>query len=175
MFHRKVKVTHTMASDASYIPSFAGEIQILGKVNFSIDSNPDEATLQFNLSCFSIGGPATTVSWSRDSETLTEGTRTVLDNAETAQYTHTLTLTGRMEGLYTCSVANEISNVSAELNVTGKAEHSFFVFEFFVPLTINHFILCIGNSAVLCGIRGINRDVIFQPHTILKNYVPINP
>ena len=139
IFHRKVKVTHTMASDASYIPSFAGEIQILGKVNFSIDSNPDESTLQFSLSCVSIGGPATTVTWSRYSETLTEGTRTVLDNAETAQYTHTLTLTGRMEGLYTCSVANEISNVSAELNVTGKAEHSFFVFEIFVPLTVNHF------------------------------------
>ena len=119
-----------MASDASFFSSFAGEIQILGKVNFSLDSNPDESTLQFSLSCVSIGGPATTVTWSRNSETLTEGTRTVLDNTETAQYTHVLTLTGRMEGLYTCSVANEISNVSAELNVTGKAEHSFLSLKF---------------------------------------------
>ena len=31
---------------------------------------------------------------------------TVLNDATTAQYTHTLTVTRRLEGLYTCTVAN---------------------------------------------------------------------
>ena len=68
----------------------------------------DQAS-QFTLACISTGGPATTVSWTRDSTTvITEGnTETVLNDPVTAQYTHTLTLTGRLPGLYTCTVAND--------------------------------------------------------------------
>ena len=104
----------------SCISSLVGLIQIYGNVTFTLDSNTNEATPQFRLSCMSTGGPATTVTWSRDSETLSKGTETVLNDATTAQYTHTLTVTGKLEGLYSCSVANEISNDSARLNVTGK-------------------------------------------------------
>ena len=91
-------------------------------MTFVLDSNPNEATPQFRLGCISTGGPATTVTWSRDSETLSQETESVLNDATTAQYTHTLTVTGKLEGLYACSVANEISNDSAQLNVTGKVE-----------------------------------------------------
>ena len=67
------------------------------------------------LTCISTGGPATTVTWTRDSVTVTEGTETVLDDPVTAQYTHTLTVTGRLIGLYTCTVANsKPSNDSAD-------------------------------------------------------------
>ena len=63
-----------------------GDITIMGnQVTFDSD--------QLTLTCISTGGPATTVTWIRDSTTLTEGTHTVLDNPETAQYTHTLTVT----------------------------------------------------------------------------------
>ena len=55
---------------------------------------------QMTLTCISTGGPATTVTWTRDSITVTEGTETVLDDLETAQYTHTLTVT--TGGEYTC-------------------------------------------------------------------------
>ena len=68
--------------------------------------NHNGATLQFTLTCISTGGPATTVTWTRDSTTVTEGTETVLDDPVTAQYTHTLTVTGRLPGLYTCTVEN---------------------------------------------------------------------
>ena len=61
---------------------------------------------QFILTCISTGGPATTVTWTRDSVTVTEGNKTVLDDPVTAQYTHTLNVTGRLGGLYTCTVAN---------------------------------------------------------------------
>ena len=59
---------------------------------------------QMTLTCISTGGPATTVTWTRDSTTVTEGTETVLDDPVTAQYTHTLTVT--TGGEYTCTVSN---------------------------------------------------------------------
>ena len=69
----------------------------------------------------STGGPATTVTWTRDSDTVTEGTETVLDDPVTAQYTHNLTVTGRRGGLYTCTVANnKPSQDSAQLHVQGN-------------------------------------------------------
>ena len=63
------------------------------------------ASPQFTLTCISTGGPATTVSWTRDNELVTgEQNATVLNDAKTARYTHTLTVT--TAGVYTCTVAN---------------------------------------------------------------------
>ncbi|CAI8054876.1 hypothetical protein GBAR_LOCUS29939, partial [Geodia barretti] len=57
--------------------------------------------------CISTGGPATTVTWTRDSTTVTQGTaETVLNDPVNAQYTHTLTVTGTLGGNYTCTVSN---------------------------------------------------------------------
>ena len=88
-------------------------------MTLTVDSNG--ASPQFTLTCNSTGGPATTVSWTRDSTTvITEGTDTVLNDPVTAQYTHTLTETGRLEKLYTCTVANnKPSNVSASYMLKG--------------------------------------------------------
>ena len=73
---------------------------------------------QFTLTCISTDGPATTVTWTRDSETVTEGTETVLDDPVTAHYTHTLT--GSTAGVHTCTVANDKpSSVSEHLDVQG--------------------------------------------------------
>ena len=89
-------------------------------MTFTVDSDLNGASPQFTLTCISTGGPATTVTWTRDSDTVTEGTETVLDDRVTAQYNHTLTVTGRLGGLYTCTVANDKpSNDSAQLNVLG--------------------------------------------------------
>ena len=76
-------------------------------MTLTVDSDLNGASPQFTLTCISTGGPATTVTWTRDSDTVTEGTETVLDDPVTAQYTHTLTVTGRLGGLYTCTVAND--------------------------------------------------------------------
>ena len=85
-----------------------------------MDSDLNEASPQFTLTCISTGGPATTVTWTRDSVTVTEGTETVLDNRTTSQYTHTLTVTGRLGGLHTCTVANNRpSSASASYTVPG--------------------------------------------------------
>ena len=73
---------------------------------------------QMTLTCISTGGPATTVTWTRDSTTVTEGTETVLDDPVTAQYTHTLTVT--TGGEYTCTVSNnKPSSDSASITVPG--------------------------------------------------------
>ena len=90
---------------------------IPGNITLTADSRDSH---QFTFICISTGGPATTVTWTRDSVTVTEGTETVLDDPVTAQYAHTLTVTGRLEGLYTCTVANEKpSNDLQQLNVLG--------------------------------------------------------
>ena len=98
---------------------FVGDISLSDTIEFtSID---EDSTPQFTLACNSTGRPATTVTWTRDSVTITAVTETTLDNSITAQYTHTLTMTGRLGGLYTCTVANnKPSNDSSSLRVKGK-------------------------------------------------------
>ena len=89
-------------------------------MTLTVDSDLNGPSPQFTLTCISTGGPATTVTWTRDSVTVTEGTETVLDDPVTAQYTHTLTVTGRLGGLYTCTVANDKpSSFSASYTTEG--------------------------------------------------------
>ena len=88
----------------------------------TVDSDLNGASSQFTLTCISTGGPATTVTWTRDSVTITEGTTTVLNDPVTAQYTHTLTITSG--GEYTCTVANnKPSTASATITVPGMYYH----------------------------------------------------
>ena len=79
------------------------------------------ASPQFTLTCISTGGPATTVSWIRNGFDITgEQNETVLNDTETANYTHTLTVTGRVGGDYTCTVSNnKPSSNSEQLYVQG--------------------------------------------------------
>ena len=87
-----------------------GDVTISGGVTY----DPTTTT----LTCISTGGPATTVIWTRDSTTVTEGTETVLNDPVTAQYTHTLNVT--VAGEYACTVANnKPSAASASITVPG--------------------------------------------------------
>ena len=100
--------------------SFAGDVTIPGGMTLTVDSDLNGASPQFTLTCISTGGPATTVNWTRDSATAMGDEMTVLDNAETATYTHTLTVTGRLGGDYQCTVSNvKPSSASASLRVQG--------------------------------------------------------
>ena len=100
-----------------------GNISVADSVTFTVDSDLNGASPQFTLTCISTSGPATTVTWTRDSDNVTEGTETVLDDRVTAQYTHTLTVTGGLGGLYTCTVANnKPSQDSAQLIVEGSVQ-----------------------------------------------------
>ena len=101
---------------------FTGRVRLAGDMTFTLSP-----LNFFTLTCISTGGPATTVTWTRDSTTVTEGTETVLNDPVTAQYTHTLQVINQTAGLYTCMVTNSVSNVSAELYVQGKTIVSVFM------------------------------------------------
>ena len=97
-----------------------GTLHIEDAIAFTVDSDVNGASPQFTLTCISTGGPATTVTWTRDMEVVTEGNETILVNGMRAEYNHTLTVIGRLEGHYKCTVDNEASSeVSKELNVQG--------------------------------------------------------
>ena len=83
-----------------------------------MNSDLNGASLRFTLTCISTGGPATTVTWTRDSELVTQGAKTVLANSSTPRYIHSLIVT--TEGEYSCSVTNaKPSRATAYLTVKG--------------------------------------------------------
>ena len=92
-------------------------------MTLTVDSDLNGASPQFTLTCISTGGPATIVTWTRDSTTAMGDEMTVFNftnDAATAQYTHTLTVTGRLGGLYTCTVSNDKpSTATMSLTVQG--------------------------------------------------------
>ena len=91
-------------------------------MTLTVDSNLNGDSPQFTLTCISTGGPATTVTWTRDSATAMGDAVTVFNHVTTASYTHTLTVTGRLGGDYQCTVSNvKPSSPSASLRIQGTA------------------------------------------------------
>ena len=94
-------------------------------IMMTVSSDLNGGSPQFTLTCISTSGPATTVTWTRDSTTVTEGNETVLNDGVSAQYTHTLTVTGGLPGLYTCSVRNTKQSIKSEpFIVQGMVVHT---------------------------------------------------
>ena len=86
-----------------------------------MDLNLNGKSPQFTLTCISTGGPATTVTWTRDSEEASGERVSVLTDPVTAQYTHTLTVNGRLEGQYKCTILNnKPSTATAAYTVLSK-------------------------------------------------------
>ena len=89
-------------------------------MQFQLTSDLDATTPTFNLTCISTGGPATTVTWTRDSRVVTgdsahDITSQVLTDAETATYSHTLMVTGKLVGVYGCNVSNNKPSSSSRM------------------------------------------------------------
>ena len=98
----------------------SGDVVIPSSIVFTVDSNLNGESPQFTLTCTSTGGPATTVTWIRDSVSVMGG-MSVLDDHVSANYTHTLTVTGRLGGQYHCNVSNnKPSQDLASFTVRGK-------------------------------------------------------
>ena len=86
----------------------------------SVSSDLNGDSPQFILTCISTNGPPTNVTWTRDSVVAIGDTEIILNDPITAEYTHYLTVTGRLGGLYTCTVANnKPSYDSANITVQG--------------------------------------------------------
>ena len=118
-----------------YIFHSIGSVSTSGSVHLIADSDLNGENPQFTLTYISTGGPATTVTWNRDSEEILGG-MTVLDNATTAQYTHTVTVTGRLGGQYVCTVSNDKpSQASASYTVKGNAKPLLLRVNYYIHLT----------------------------------------
>lgn len=81
-----------------------------------------QSTGSFTLTCVSTGGPATNVTWTKDSVTITEITHTEVKDQIDGISINRLDVKGRLEreGVYRCFISNPVSNVtSLQLNVTG--------------------------------------------------------
>ena len=115
-----IQHTYMIYMTVKIVVVFLGNITISDKMVFTLNSDLSEPSPQFNLTCISTGGPATTVTWTRNMEIVTKGTKTVLVNGTTAEFNHTLTVTGRLGGHYVCTVSNEVSpEKSTDLYVQG--------------------------------------------------------
>ena len=101
-----------------------GSLAITADIQVAVVSSGDPPV--FTLTCTSTGGPATTVTWTRDGDNVTYDrshvlTRTVLD-AMAVRYSNTLTVTGVEGGRYRCIVSNARGMVmSRELTGTRKS------------------------------------------------------
>ena len=76
----------------------------------------------FSFICTSSGGPATTVTWTRDCELVPNDvnhlqSQTLLDG-ETGMYQNVLTVTGPDYGAYECIVTNSKGSAAASYTVT---------------------------------------------------------
>ena len=89
-------------------------------MRFTANTDLNGPSPQFTLTCISTGGPATTVTWTRDSQEISEGNASVINDQIIAEYTHTLTVTGRSEGRYKCLVTNKNSGGQRQFDVLGK-------------------------------------------------------
>ena len=86
--------------------------------------------LKFTLTCTSTGGPVTSYTWSRDNIEVPDDADhikyRILENRETAEYSLTLTVTGRFPGTYKCLVDterpqdNQEFSSSLSINVVGE-------------------------------------------------------
>jgi len=106
--------------------TLTGVTTISGGINFQLETQPIIDPPVFTLTCTSTGGPATTVSWTRDGDNVTANNSYInssrVTNTIAATYVHALGVTGRQVGSYTCFVSNSRTSPAASnsLPVAGK-------------------------------------------------------
>ena len=97
-----------------YLPFYIGNISI---AHYHFNGNDSVITF------ITTGGPATIVTWTRDSVIIPDNDDntqvTVLDNSYTGQYTHTLNISGMtVPGVYGCSVSNNKPSLAKAVGTT---------------------------------------------------------
>ena len=126
------------------IPYIVGVPSISEPISFSQVELFDPLNPVFTLTCVSTGGPATTVTWTRDGETVSYDDYHVLSQTVTdimgSTCSNVLTVTGREPGSYQCAVANDRGSASSQpLTVQGKSslvyiKHVQSLYIFILPL-----------------------------------------
>ena len=93
-------------------------------MQFTLTTELIAATPVFTLTCNSSGGPATTVTWERDTVELMDDdqytiSQIVVDTVQ-AEYSNQLTVTGRLTGNYECTVSNDRGGTFRRLEIESK-------------------------------------------------------
>ena len=111
---------HVLSNTRTFTPFFstAGFVSI-DFLRFSLTSALTADPPVFTLTCVSTGGPATTVTWTRNGAAATGVTSQTVTGMLTATYVNTLTVTGRLPGNYQCSVTNGRSTAVHAMRVKG--------------------------------------------------------
>ena len=102
-----------------YFALSSGAPIITGQIEFSLMSALTDPPV-FTLTCVSAGGPAMTVTWTQDGVAATGVTSQTVTSLMTATYTNTLTVTGRLPGVYKCRVQNDRGFDAEARTVIGK-------------------------------------------------------
>ena len=100
-----------------------GDVTIPGEINFQLNSELNASTPVFTLTCTSTGGPATTVSWTRNGTVLSDISQ-IVTNTQTGTYENTLRVAMRGVGTYVCDVSNSRSSDNRSLTVVGKNQRN---------------------------------------------------
>ena len=109
-----------------------GDVTVQDDVIVTVDPKCDgNAT----LTCISTGGPATNVTWTRNSKEVLGGISVLMDIME-ARYTHILTLEERQGGLYQCVVSNnKPSESNASILLKGTLDY-YHIIVYYVCISI---------------------------------------
>ena len=141
----------------------AGSVSISG--GLTVNSDLNGASPQFTLTCISTGGPATTVTWTRDSDLVTQGAETVLVDSLTTRYIHSLNIT--TGGEYRCSVTNsKPSTATASLTVKGIV-----VFFLFIIASIKYLLLMYIAASPPTDVAAVQDG----PTNIIVTWTPPSP
>ena len=103
---------------------------------FTEDSDLNGPSPQFHLTCISTDGIPTNVTWTRNGTTIDISVgryNTVLTDGLASTYNNTLTVKGRMAGVYSCILAGATGRILGQLNVQGKYSiKAFFKYRYFL-------------------------------------------
>ena len=97
-------------------------------MSFTLHTEPDVSPPEFTLTCRSEGGPATTVAWERNGDTLGEGdnmietSQVIVKFTRNTVYENRLRVRGREEGSYRCTVSNDFGHdslASTQIMISG--------------------------------------------------------
>ena len=107
----------------NYLIYFSGAPVVADTIGFRLLSAPQADPPVFTLICTSTGGPATTVTWTRDGSVIYEDSNHAfaqcIGNTRVAEYNSTLRVTGRELGVYKCTVSKARGQSSRRLRLTG--------------------------------------------------------
>ena len=116
-----------LLSVTGHIPYPSGVVTLIDLLQFSLTSAVTTDPPVFALTCVSTGGPATTVTWTRNGNNVSYDATHVLTQTVTDQlsitYSNVLIVTKREPGSYQCSVTNDRTAqplVSVSLTVAGE-------------------------------------------------------